>query len=81
MAHICSSCRPCMPCVKCVNSAKDELTHGCDGPITDFVIISRGCILLEKSKFNAKIVSNAIAESLQEWGFMPSDNRIFETGS
>jgi len=55
--------------------------YGCDGPITDFVIISRGCELLSKGKFNAEIVSNAIAEALQEYGFLRTDNPIYETGS
>jgi len=77
----CSMCRPSMPCVFCVDIAKKELTHGCDGPLTDFVIISRGCSLLEQGKFNAVIVANAITEALQELGFLPSDNPILETGS
>ena len=81
MNHICENCRPCVPCLSCINKAKKELTHGCDGPITDFVIISRGCFLLEKSKFNATIVSNAIAEALQEWGFMSRNNEVYPTGS
>ena len=81
MAHICANCQPCVPCVECIEKAKSELTHGCDGPITDFVIISRGCFLLEKGKFSADIVSNAIAEALQEYGFMGRENAVYPTGS
>ena len=68
-------------CLKCIEEAKSELTHGCDGPITDFVIISRGCRLLEAGKFNSVTVSNAIAETLQEWGFMGGENAVYPTGS
>lgn len=77
----CSKCRPCMPCVDCIGSAMSELMHGCDGPLTDFVIISRGCELLEKGKFSAEIVANAITEALQELGFLPTNNPILETES
>ncbi len=77
MTHTCVNCRPCVPCVNCI----EKLTHGCDGPITDFVIISRGCELLGAGQFNPTIVANAIAEALQEYGFLAKDNPVYSTGS
>lgn len=68
-------------CLACTEKAKDEMTHKCDGPITDFVIISRGCDLLAKGQFGSKEIANAIAETLQEWGFMGRENAVYPTGS
>lgn len=81
----CIHCKPHMPCVGCINEAKEKLLHGCDGPITDFVIISRGCHLQTTEKYSGKngadIISNAIAEALQEYGYLKTDNPVYSTGS
>jgi hypothetical protein len=80
MNQVCSVCRPSCPCDKCVSAAKAKLTHGADGPITDFVIISRGCRLANRG-FTAEVIANAIAESLEDYGFLPKENPVLQTGS
>lgn len=64
MNHICEKCRPCVPCNSCISEVIKKLIHGYDGPVTDFVIISRGCQLLADGKFSSEIVANAIKEAL-----------------
>lgn len=68
-------------CLACTETAKQEMTHGCDGPITDFVIISRGCDLAAKGKFGPIEIANAIDETLKEYGFMGRENAVYPTGS
>lgn len=81
----CPKCKTCTleygVCPACTNKAKQKMAHGCDGPITDFVVISRGCELLANGEFGSKEIANAIAETLQEWGFMPRENSVYPTGS
>ncbi len=60
--------------------AKNYITHVCDGPLTDFVVISRGCKLI-KEGCDPDIVANAIIETLNELGFIPDNNNVVETGS
>lgn len=85
MAH--SSCAVCgcsirfTACEACIKNAKEELSHGCDGPITDFVLISRACRLAASGKFGAPEVANALDEVLREYGFLKEHNPILMTGS
>lgn len=66
----CTACQPCLPCANCVGKAKHELCHGCDGPITDFVLISRAVRLGFAQKYSEEIISNALIEAMQEYGFV-----------
>ena len=66
----CTVCQPCLPCANCIGKAKHELCHGCDGPITDFVLISRAIRLGFQRKYSEEIVSNALIEALQEYQFV-----------
>jgi hypothetical protein len=51
-----------------IAAAKHEICHATDGPVTDFVIISRGCRLI--GKYTAEVVANAIDEALREFGHL-----------
>ncbi len=63
-----------------ISNAKHYITNRCDGPLTDFVIISRGCQLV-KLDVKPVIAANAIIECLQELGFMLENNEVIETGN
>lgn len=66
----CNVCRFLVPCADCIGKVKRELCHSCDGPITDFVLISRAVRLSFQRKYSEEIISNALIEALQEYGFV-----------
>lgn len=60
----------------------DTIDHGCDGPITPFVLIMRAIELAQSGKVPASIVGNALHEKLTEYGWLSDDpDAIVETGS
>jgi len=65
-----------------INSIRDELAHGCDGPITSFVLICRATELAGRG-FDPSNVANALIEELEMRGMMAADHgdRIEVTGS
>lgn len=75
---------PCA-CEACANiaRAKREIDHGCDGPLTAFVLISRAARLAERRKYDSEAIANALLESLTEYGwiFRNCDEETIETGS
>lgn len=50
----------------------DTLTHGCDGPLTRFVLISRAADQVARG-VSADTVSEALYMALVECDFMPPD--------
>lgn len=63
---------------------KGELCHGCDGPITSFVLISRAARLAIKNHAipnYAEVIANALDDALQEYGYLSSDTAMYPTGS
>ena len=51
-----------------INEAFKEITHPYDGPITSFVIVSRGTELCKK--YDSELVAKAIHEALDHFGFL-----------
>lgn len=51
---------------RAIADAFNALTHGCDGPVTNFVVISRAIELARTSKFTttSKYGNDALAEAL-----------------
>lgn len=70
----CSVCTSVSPCVSCIAKAKHELCHLCDGPLTDFVLISRAMRLATSQKVAPVVVSNALFDALQEYGYLAEAN-------
>ncbi len=66
-----------------VNQVKDKLNHGCDGPITPFVLISRAIQLAAENDGEAfayaENIANALDELLTEYGWLKDG--LVETGS
>ncbi len=64
-----------------IDAIKEQLNHGCDGPITPFVLISRACLFAQETKDPVKAmdIANALNELLTEYGWLK--NGIVETGS
>lgn len=63
-----------------IGFAKEEIMHGCDGPLTRFVLISRAVKLAAKNKFSSDAVANGLSEALEAIGdFDPGI--IIPTGS
>jgi hypothetical protein len=68
---------------------KAELCHGCDGPITAFVLIHRAIALTAKNHaepyyttaYYVEAVANALDDALQEYGYLSSQTEIYSTGS
>lgn len=62
-----------------------ELTHGCDGPLTPFVILDRAIRLARTEtgkSFSSDTIANALYEALDKYGWIESDpDAIIETGS
>lgn len=79
MSCSCPEHDPSRVCMSCINSAKRLLTHTCDGPVTDFVIIARGTRLVAQG-VSPRIAANAIIEALQEHGML-KDVPVRDVGS
>jgi hypothetical protein len=60
--------------------AKHDIDHGCDGPITSFVLIFRATELARSGKYDAETVANALAEALNDYHWL-IDDELLETGS
>lgn len=68
---------------KCLDEtpqARDAINHGCDGPITPFVLIMRACELVEEGKYDVQSVANALDLELCERGWL-AENAIEVTGT
>ena len=63
--------------------AKDVLNHICDGPITQFVLISRAMATRVQCKYSASVVANALYELLLEYNWLKSEDETdpFVVGS
>lgn len=77
----CLKCRPSCPCESCINKAKMELESHSDGPLTDFVFISRAMRMAARNKYSPEILANALQEVLTEYGMMKAESPLLETGS
>ncbi len=68
-----------------IDAIKEQLNHGCDGPITPFVLISRAIRLATNAPYiegysgHPENIANALDELLTEYGWLK--NGIVETGS
>lgn len=81
MTSNCKACKPCMPCLTCVAHTVEVLTHGTDGPITDFVLISRAMKLAASQRVSPEIVANALNDALVSYGWLDDTSPIHVTGS
>ncbi len=78
---VCSATLVYNVCPSCTSKAQQELEHGCDGPVTDFVLIARACRLAAKGTFGPGEIANALDQALREFGYLNSDNPVYQTGS
>ncbi len=62
-----------------IQQIKDRLNHGCDGPITPFVLISRATMLASSRTEFPENIANALDELLTEYGWLT--NGLVQTGS
>ncbi len=63
-----------------IDAIKERLNHGCDGPITPFVLISRAINLAYgQSGEHAENIANALHELLIDYGWLKEG--LVETGS
>jgi hypothetical protein len=62
-----------------IEHAKSAIGHGCDGPITPFVLISRATEIVSKG-CDPVIAANALYEYLVAYEYL-TDETVFETGS
>lgn len=51
-----------------IRRAYEDITHGCDGPITTFVLIGRAIELASKKSHNNDALANALVQALDAWG-------------
>lgn len=49
---------------KQIEDAKSDIAHRCDGPVTDFVMVSRAVALAADGKHDREAVANALYELL-----------------
>jgi len=59
-----------------ISSAREELSHGCDGPLTPFVLMSRATDLVARGKASADVAANALCEELESFGWVADPNAI-----
>lgn len=64
-----------------IESVKRQLDHGCDGPITSFVLIARATALAASGKVPSETVANALYECLDEFHWLVGEGEMHETGS
>jgi hypothetical protein len=48
---------------KAITATRERISHGTDGPITAFVLVSRACD-------GDEVKANALYEELKSWGFL-----------
>jgi hypothetical protein len=53
-----------------IGKVMHEISHGCDGPVTCFVLISRATELAASGRFSAEAVANGLSEALSEFGYL-----------
>lgn len=53
---------------KRIDAALDLLTHGCDGPVTRFVVISRALELASVGAYCTDAIANALDAALDQVG-------------
>jgi hypothetical protein len=63
-----------------------QIDHGCDGPITSFVLIARACFLANRAKNETEVtaIANALSDALSDYGWLIPEGRMgewIETGS
>lgn len=62
--------------------ARKAIDHGCDGPITPFVLIARACDVASRGDCHAHAVADALHEALESRRWLRDDDDAFErTGS
>lgn len=59
---------------------EQHLEHGCDGPITAFVVMSR-CTELVARGADEEHAANALYAVLERWGFLKAADEAYPTGS
>lgn len=59
---------------------RQEISHGCDGPLTFFVLMMRAMALVEQGKAQAEPAAEALAAELEERGML-RDGLVEVTGS
>lgn len=60
-----------------IQLAINEISHGCDGPITAFVLIARAMDLVAEKGCNPVVASNALDTCLIEFGFIAAPESFF----
>jgi len=65
-----------------IRAAREKIDHGCDGPITPFVLIARACDLASGSERERSAVANALHGALVSYGWLSDgDDDKIVTGS
>lgn len=53
-----------------IGAARADIEHGCDGPITDFVMIGRAMRLAANAAHSTEALSNALWLALEGRGYL-----------
>ena len=69
------------PAEEQIRRAHDDITHGCDGPVNCFVLISRAIELASKKAHSNDALANALAQALEMWGVDFTDTATVYFGS
>lgn len=64
-----------------ISIARDAIDHGCDGPITPFVLMVRAAEYSARNPARAEAAANALYEALTEFGWLSDPDALVETGS
>ena len=59
-----------------IRRAYEDITHGCDGPVNCFVLISRAIELASKKSHSNDALANALEQALEMWGVDFTDTAI-----
>lgn len=60
---------------------QDDIDHGCDGPITAFVLIARATELAASGAYHPETVANALDRALRDYHWLVDNGELIETGS
>lgn len=63
-----------------IERARGELTHGCDGPVTAFVLMCRATEYAHRTGEHAA-AANALDEALREFGYLAPERSVSPTDS
>jgi len=61
-----------------IEEVQAAIEHGCDGPLTPFVLISRAMLVVQQQRARAPMAADALYSALHERGWVTDSDTLGE---